>query len=51
MTVVPNVGHHCIFPVCFRHKVVSVRPCSRCVVKTFVRRTGLLEKVGSVYVL
>jgi len=50
MTVVPNVGYHCVFPVCFHRMVDSVRPCSRCVVATFVR-TGLLAEVCSSYVL
>jgi hypothetical protein len=45
MTVVPNVGYHRIFPVCFSHTVGRMWLRSSCLVTTFVRRAGLLEEV------
>jgi hypothetical protein len=51
MTAVLNAGYRCIFPVCFRHTVVSIWPWSRCVVMSFVRRTGLSDDVCSSYEL
>jgi hypothetical protein len=51
MTVISNAGCLCIFPVCFRHVVVSLWPCSRCLVTPYVRRTGLSDDVCSSYEL